>query len=69
MDSHPTSSLETIRKQIATQEAQIAALHLSIANRPVSFEDLLRVSNLLGLMVDELDRWKTLEQLVHSSMP
>lgn len=69
MDSHSAQPLEAIREQIARLEAKIATLHLLIAHRSMSLEDLLRASNLLGLLGHELDHWRDLEELVRRSTP
>ncbi len=69
MDSHSAQPLQAIREQIARLEAKIATLHLLIGNRSMSFDDLLRASNLLGLLGHELDHWRALEELVRRSTP
>jgi len=69
MTNSPAPPLEVIREQIAQHEARIATLHLLLANKPLAFEDLLKASDVLGLLGHELDRWKALEELVRGSGP
>jgi hypothetical protein len=69
MNSPTSLSLQVIQEQIAQHEARIATLHLLIANKPLSFEDLLKASDVLVLLGHELERWKALEELVRGSGP
>jgi hypothetical protein len=59
--------LEVIREQIAQHEAGIAMLHLLLVNKSLAFEDLMKASNLLGVLTHELERWKALDELVRGS--
>jgi hypothetical protein len=68
MDTQPTPPLEVIKEQIAQHEARIATLQMLIENRPLSFEDLLRASDVLVLLGHELD-WEALQELVRGPRP
>jgi hypothetical protein len=68
MDDYSAPPSEPIREQIIHHEAKVAKLQQLIANRPLSFEDSVRASDLLSLFKHELDRWKELE-LARRSMP
>lgn len=42
-------------------------LHLLLVNKSLAFEDLMKASNLLGVLTHELERWKALDELVRGS--
>jgi len=69
MNAFPSQTLEAIKEQIAQYEARMATLHFLIANRPMSFEDLLRASDVLVLLGHELERWEALQELMQGSRP
>ena len=69
MNSPTSTPLEVIKEQIAQHEARIATLQMLIEYQPLSFEGLLRASNVLVLLGQELERWAALQEALQRSKP
>jgi len=66
--SKPTLPLtETIKIEISAREKQLIKLHLLVANRHLSFEDSLALSNALVMLEHELGRWKALDACLNGN--